>query len=208
MSAESPEPRATASTRFAWPTPRDWLLAAVVLVSALLYFPLNHSPAHPHVLTTSLDERIPVVSVFAIPYIAFLPIFWLTVIFAFLTRRPFASFALAIAAVYLASDIVFALYPTYAPRPHHVSGLVRFVYNHDEPYNDLPSGHTASAVLLALYLWPEKGLWRAIGLTLAALVIPATLLIKQHSIAGAAGGIALALAAWYAVRRFRRTTSP
>src|ERR1700726_327823 len=133
----------TSSTRSRWvarPRPRDWLLAGLVLVSALLYFPLNHGPHGAHILTTSIDRSLPVVAPFAIPYIAFLPIFWLTVAFAFVTGRRFVIFAVAVASVYLVSDLVFALYPTFAPRPHHIdgflSGSVRYVYRHDEPYND------------------------------------------------------------------------
>ena len=106
------------------PTFRDCLLAFVVIVSALLYFPLNHGPPHPHILTASLDGALPVVPLFAIPYIAFLPIFWLTVAYAFIKRQNFAVFALAIAFVYLVSDIVHALYPTYVSRPDHVAGFL------------------------------------------------------------------------------------
>jgi hypothetical protein len=185
------------------PTFRDCLLAFVVIVSALLYFPLNHGPSHPHILTASLNNELPVVPLFAIPYIVFMPIFWLTVIYAFIKGQSFVAFALAIAFVYLASDLVYALYPTYMPRPHHVagflSGLVRYVYAHDHPYNDFPSEHTSSAVLLALYLWPRGRLLRGAGLILAGLVIPATMLIKQHSVAGAAGGVILAAATWFAL---------
>jgi hypothetical protein len=180
---------------------RNCLLAFAVLVSSLLYFPLNHGSSHAHILTKSLNDDLPVVPFFAIPYIVFLPIFWLTVVYAFFKGRDFALFALSIAFVYLVSDLIYALYPTYMPRPHDVagflSGLVRYVYAHDQPYNDFPSEHAGSAVLLALYLWPRGRLLRGSGLILAVLVIPATMLIKQHSVAGAAGGVILATATWF-----------
>ena len=207
MSAERCKSRFRLRFAIARPPWRDCLLASVVLVSALLYFPLNHGPLHPHILTTSLDGDLPVVPLFAVPYIAFLPIFWLTVVYAFIKGRDFAALALAIAFVYLASNLVFALYPTYMPRPHHVvgflSGLVRYVYTHDRPYNDFPSEHAGSAVLLALYLWPHGRLLRGTGLILAGLVIPATVLIKQHSVAGAVGGVILATVAWLALAHAR-----
>jgi len=190
------------------PTFRDCLLAFAVLVSTLLYFPLNHGSPHIHILTASLNGDLPVVPLFAVPYIVFLPIFWLTVIYAFVKGPDFAVFALSIAFVYLVSDLVYALYPTYMPRPHHVAGflseLVRYVYSHDHPYNDFPSEHASSAVLLALYLWPRGRLLRGGGLILAGLVIPATMLIKQHSVAGAAGGVILATVTWFALAYARR----
>jgi hypothetical protein len=197
--------RAQRRRRFtiARPTFRDCLLAIAVLVSALLYFPLNHRSPHAHVLTASLNSHLPVIPLFAIPYLVFLPIFWFTVVYAFVKGRDFATFALSIAVVYFVSDLVYILYPTYMPRPHHVagflSGLVRFVYAHDSPYNDFPSEHASSAVLLALYLWPRGHLLRCTGLVLAGLVIPATMLIKQHSVAGAVGGVVLATATWFAL---------
>jgi uncharacterized membrane protein YhdT len=185
------------------PTFRDCLLAFAVLVSTLLYFPLNHRSPNIHVLTASLNNHLPVIPIFAIPYLVFLPVFWFTVVYAFVKGQDFATFALSITVVYLVSDLVYAFYPTYMPRPHHVvgflSGLVRFVYAHDSPYNDFPSEHASSAVLLALYLWPRGRLLRSAGLILAALVIPATMLIKQHSVAGAAGGVVLAIATWFVV---------
>jgi hypothetical protein len=190
------------------PTFRDCLLAVVAIVSALLYFPLNHESPHPHILTTSLNDALPVVPLFAIPYLVFLPVFWLTAVYAFIKRQDFAAFALAIAVVYLVSDLAYALYPTYVPRPHHVAGFlsqfVRYVYAHDHPYNDFPSEHASSAVLLALYLWPRGRLLRSAGLILAGLVIPATVLIKQHSVAGAAGGVILAAVAWFALAYTRQ----
>jgi hypothetical protein len=179
------------------PTPGAWFLAALVAVSAVLYFPLNHGPHGAHVLTTGIDDELPVVPPLALPYIAFLPVFWLTVLVAFATGRRFVALAGVIIAVYLVSDLIYAVFPTYMPRPHHVHGFlssaVRFVYRHDEPYNDLPSGHNASVVILVWYLWGERASIRAAAVVFGALVIAATLLIKQHSVAGAGTGILLAL---------------
>ena len=208
MAGEQYERQLRPRFAIARPTLRDWVLAVAVLVSALLYFPLNHDSPNIHTLTASLNGDLPVVPVFAIPYLVFLPIFWLTVAYAFATGRDFTLFALSVAFAYFVSDLVYVLYPTYMPRPQHVtgflSGLVRYVYSHDSPYNDFPSEHTGSAVLLALYLWPQGRLLRGAGLILAALVIPATMLIKQHSVAGAAGGVVLAAATWFALVYARR----
>lgn len=186
-----------------WPAFRDWFLLAAVLVSTFLYFPLNHGSTHIHTLTRSWNNDLPVVPVFAVPYLVFLPVFWLTAAYAFFWGRDFAMFALSIAIVYFVSDLVYVLYPTYMPRPDQVvgflSGLVRYVWAHDDPYNDFPSEHASSALLLALYLWPKGRVLRNAGLTLAVLVIPATMLIKQHSVVGAIGGVALAAITWLAL---------
>lgn len=184
-----------------------WLLAAGVLATTLLYFPLNHGTADQHVLITSLDAHLPFVPAFALPYLLFLPVFWLVVAYSFFTRRGFSQLALAIIITYLCSDITYALYHTYMPRPDNVtgtlSGLVKFVYTHDQPYNDFPSEHASSAVLLALYAWPSRR-WRYITVVFAVLVVAATVLIRQHSIVGAMSGVLLAFAAWSVTSQLRK----
>jgi hypothetical protein len=206
MLTKRPQPAARFQllTNRSW---HDWLLAIIVLIAAVLYFPLNHGPPHPHILTTALDGDIPLVPVFGFPYLVFLPVFWLTVAAAFLADRNFARFVIAVAIVYVVCDVIYAVYPTYMPRPQHVhgflSGVVTYIYAHDHPYNDFPSGHTSSAALLALYLWPHRSWRRRVGVAFALLVIPGTLLIKQHSIAGALGGVVLATFVWLVVPRTR-----
>jgi membrane-associated phospholipid phosphatase len=177
------------------------LLVAAVLLSTLLYFPLNHAFANQHVLTTSLDDRLPVVPVFAVPYLLFLPAFWLTVLYSLITDRGFTQLALGIALAYFISDALYLVFHTYMPRPDHVSGafsgLVHFVYSHDHPYNDFPSEHASSSVLMAAFYWRYWSRWRWPMLVFALLVITATVLIRQHSLAGAVSGTVLGLIAWW-----------
>jgi hypothetical protein len=186
-------------------SPSTWrlrgLLAAGVLIVTLLYFPLNHSVAGQHVLTTGLDDHLPLIPLFALPYLTFLPVFWLTVIYAFITGRGFTRLAVAIILTYFVSNVVYLLFHTYMPRPEHVSGvasgLVHFVYSHDHPYNDFPSEHASSATLLALYAWTNSKRWGLTAVVFAAVVVAATVLIRQHSLAGASSGILLAIGSWY-----------
>lgn len=175
-------------------------LLAGVLLAALIYFPLNHNVANTHILAGSLDARLPVVPVFAIPYLALPLIFWLVFLYAWLTGKQFIKLATVLIIVLGLSDIIYSIFPTHVPRPQYLSGffagLVRFIYRHDQPFNDLPSEHAAMATLLVLYLWP-RGRWFKVGITTFVVsVILATVLIKQHSILGAASGILLALLAW------------
>jgi|SRR5689334_20677429 len=183
-------------TRFRRP-----ILVAAVLLSTILYFPLNHAFADQHVLTTSLEDRLPVVPVFAVPYLLFLPVFWLTVIYSLITDRGFTQLALGIALAYFVSDAIYLVFHTYMPRPSHVSGafsgLVHFVYSHDHPYNDFPSEHASSAALMAMFYWFYSSRWRWPMAVFALLVVSATVLIRQHSLAGALSGALLGLSAWW-----------
>jgi PAP2 superfamily len=183
------------------PFPR-WVLVAGILLSLVLYFPLNHAFADQHVLTTSVDESLPLVPVLSIPYLAFLPIFWLTVLSALVRDHGFTRLALSIIFAYMVSNLIYLVFHTYMPRPEDVSGFfhqgVDFVYSHDEPFNDAPSEHASSAVILVLYAWryvPRLKWW---ALALSVSVVVGTLLIRQHSIAGAASGVLMGVLAWWA----------
>ncbi|HTB48528.1 MAG TPA: phosphatase PAP2 family protein [Verrucomicrobiae bacterium] len=184
---------------------RSNLVILVTLVlSSILYFPLNRHTHHGYILTTSLDKHIPFLPIFAIPYLLFLPLFWLTVIYALLKKRLFVQLALAAIVVYICSDLLYVLFQTFAPRPQLVGSslaiqLMRFIYVHDRPFNDLPSGHTAAATLFGLYFLAIKHRWRVPLIALALVVIASTLFIKQHSIIGASGGVLLALISWFSV---------
>lgn len=187
------------------------LLVVLVLVG-LAYEPLNHHIGGTHDLATALDRDIPVIPIFAIPYIAFLPLFWLLVIYSLVTNRLFAQLALTAIAVYTFCDVVFVTFHTFAPRPHIGMGfqndLVRFIYAHDEPYNDLPSEHTSSAVMFALYFFAVRYRWRALLAVFALSVVASTLLVKQHTIAGASSGVLLAIVAWLVISRLRGRLMP
>ena len=73
--------------------------------------------------------------------------------------------------------------------------LTRVVYSLDNARNVFPSGHAFGAVLMALS-WGKIGTrsWqKAIAWILNAGIILSTLLLKQHSVIDAAGGILLAV---------------
>lgn len=181
------------------------MLLVMLALAAWAYEPLNHHIGSTHNLATSVDRQIPVVPLFALPYLAFIPLFWLLTIYALITDRDFLQLCLTAILVYTCSDIVFVIFHTIAPRPHLGTGsldqLVRFIYAHDEPYNDLPSEHVSSALMFGLYFFAVNSRWR-IPLGLYALsVVASTLLVKQHTIAGASGGVLLAIAAWLIIRR-------
>ncbi|MBS1869658.1 MAG: phosphatase PAP2 family protein [Actinobacteria bacterium] len=186
----------------------DVLLLIAAIAVALLYLPLNH-PRGAHIVQTALDPHTPLVPVFAVPYLAFLPIFWLTLLAALLTQRRYRAFVITIIIVYCVSDVVYALYQTYVPRPSVEGGgpfnaLVRFVYSNDHPYNDLPSEHASSATMFAAYLLAIRSRWWLAGCALGASVVAATLLLHQHFLPGALTGVLLgALTSVIVYRRVR-----
>lgn len=182
----------------------DGLLFIAMLGSLLLYFPLDHTMAHTHSLATSFDTVLPVVPMFAVPYLLFWPVFWAAVLWAYWTGRGFRRLAFAGVVIYSCSAVVYVLYHTEAPRVEHITGLfaglLRLVYAHDRPFNDFPSEHASSAVLLALYAWSARRLWRWAAVILAGIILAATVLLRQHTIVGMVGGAVLAAIVWWPLR--------
>jgi hypothetical protein len=94
------------------------LLASLLGVSSL-YFPLNQLLTSVHNLKTALDAYIPVVPIFVIPYLFFIP-YWIVAFLYFASKmddRLFRALMIgSISAVAIAS-LVYVLFPTYTDRP-------------------------------------------------------------------------------------------
>jgi membrane-associated phospholipid phosphatase len=196
------------------PSRRDSLLLASLVVASAAYFPVNRAIDEATVLYTGIDEELPVVAALALPYLAFLPAYWLTVAWAFVAARNFERLALAGVGIALVGLVVFVSFPTHAPRPRiedsgWANDALRFVYANDRPYNDFPSMHAASAMLFASYWWASGRALshRLVAVAITVVVVTATVLIKQHSMAGALAGAVLGACAWALAKRVQREES-
>lgn len=187
---------------------RNLGLLALLSLTAAVYRPLNRRP-HDRVLKVGADDALPLFPPIAVPYLAFLPVYWSTVVRACIRDRNFEQLALTATLVYAVSNLTYLFLQTHAPRPDPVpdgpgAELIRFIYSHDRPYCDFPSEHASSAVMLALYCHSIRSPLRGPGTGLALTVLLATLLTKQHTIVGTLGGAVLAPVAWLLVLRLRR----
>lgn len=174
---------------------RTILLLTAILMT-LLYFYFNHPTGAVHILQTEIDKQIPFIPVFALPYIAFLVIFWIAFIWSYLTSSQFARFAISLIIIYAVSYITYYFYQTYIPRApvpgdDLMSKLVIFIYSNDQPYNGFPSTHASLATLLAYYSLAMKHRFKWLIVAFSALVIASTFLIKQHYVLDAVSGITL-----------------
>lgn len=191
------------------------LLVVALLASLASYELINHVTRDLHVLRTPLDDALPFVPLFAIPYLLYLPFLVITLLhFGVTSWRRFTVLALAFIVASLTADLFYLFVQTYVQRPS-VPGddlgaqLVRFVYAHDQPYNAFPSLHTAGATLcgVAYYRWRPR--YGVVVLPLVVAIIAATVLIRQHYLADVAGGLTLAgLSYALADRLARRFTAP
>ncbi len=183
------------------------LIAAIYLPSLLFYFftnRLTHNPARAFVFKFSLDDKMPLLPVFVLPYISWF--FFIAAIFFYLVfdrsqgRRVYRHTA-AMVLVGILASFIFFVFPTYVPRPEltptsWTSRLLLLIYAVDEPYNCFPSLHVAKAVIGGISLWlygPRHFIFRFLTGLLIVLIMLSTVLTRQHYWPDVLGGIVLAL---------------
>lgn len=196
-------------------TPRDhkvWVfdvsLLVVTSIILVMYFVLNMPQTTVHVLQTSLDKQIPRLPVFTIPYLAFLPWLYGTLIYSFIKNHYFRQLAISFIIINLIAFVVYMTFQTYVPRDvitsHDLfSGILQFIYNHDQPYAGFPSLHSALSVSIATYFVCMKSKWAWAAVAMASLVVVSTLFTKQHFVLDAVSGVGLGcLVTWGVFRVF------
>jgi membrane-associated phospholipid phosphatase len=204
--AEAPAPPSTwlsTNLRYGILAERGWgltvslLLIPAILGTNLIYESLNHGPNRIF-LQTPLDRALPVVPIFAIPYVSLIPFIAVSLVaFLFFRVRVYRSAALTMIIVWFISYAFYFFLQSYIARPQVTgtdpfSGLIRSIYASDQPYNDFPSLHTSLSTIIAVHWWRVD---RRIGVPAAiwtGLIVASTVLVKQHYVADVAGGLVLA----------------
>ena len=181
-------------------------LGAVAIVTSLFYDALNHGP-YVLFLRTPLDDLIPVVGPFAVPYVSLRPfVYGSALLFLLFRARIYRSAALSMTITLVVSYAFYAFAQSYIERPvltgtDVFSQMIREVYAGDQPYNDFPSLHASLSTIFAIHWWRVD---RRIGLPVAiwvALIVVSTVLVKQHYVADMVAGVLLAFAAsWVSLR--------
>lgn len=197
----------------------EWRIALLIWYLSLLslYAVLNYPWGAVHSVAIALDNRIPIVPVFVVPYLFFFfPWVSALLLWAFF-KRPHVFWRLIVALI--AGTIVsygfYGLYQTVVYRPEILgndvfSALVRWVYHADARYNAFPSTHTITTTILLATTWPLLRRWwlRVVAVLAAGSIISSTLLIKQHHILDVVAGVAVGVfALWIggqSVRQFGR----
>ena len=178
-------------------------LGAVTFAVSLIYDPLNHGP-YRIFLRTPLDDAIPVISAFVIPYVSLRPFLYGSLVLFLLFRvRVFRSAALSMIVVFAVSYLFYFFLQSFIERPtltgdDLLTGMIRDVYASDQPFNDFPSLHASLSTLVAVHWLRVSG---RIGVPVAiwaALIVLSTVFVKQHYVADMVAGTGLA----YAVSRF------
>ena len=182
------------------------LLGIGIYLTSKVYALLNHGP-NVLFLRSPLDDLIPVVPAFVIPYDSLEPFIYATLVLFLLFRtRIFQSAALSLIAAWFVSYAFYFFLQSYIERPtlpgtDMLTQMIRDVYSSDNAYNDFPSLHTSLSTILAIHWWRVD---KRIGIPVAAwvaLIVASTVFVKQHYLADMASGLLLAFgASWVMLR--------
>lgn len=186
---------------------QDITLLLLTIVISLGYFAFNRPIGNIHVSRTYLDDFIPLIPAFVIPYLAYIPVIWLVVLYAFVTGDRFKALSISLISVHLVSFTVYAFYQTFIPRPAvpgngFFSELLRFIYGIDEPYSACPSLHSSGSAVIAMYFILKGSTWWSFYTLFSVIVVISTLLIKQHFVVDAISGVTLGIATSYLVYKY------
>lgn len=163
------------------------------------------------VFQLSIDDWIPLIPIFILPYYAwyfYVAGVLLGLVFKKKTGQLLYQQILAVCLAETIAFIIFLVFPTYMPRPDVVgqdllAAMVRLIYRSDFPYNCFPSMHVCLAALTAYALdlaGPKHPVFRLANLVLFVLITLSTVLTKQHLTPDIFGGLSLAVIGWQLAR--------
>lgn len=169
-----------------------------------MYFLSQWMGLEHRVIHLPLDDRIPFVPAFIVPYILWYPyVPGMLLITCFRDRGAFRRQAWTLFSGMLLSTAFFLICPTCidfrpdAAGPGLLRWLCRFIYAHDRPVNVLPSLHCFETTTIHLASFGgsfgrrHKAMRAASGV-LAVLICLSTLFIRQHSVLDLLAGCGLA----------------
>jgi len=182
------------------------LLVGVVFATILLVN--NYTAQRPRHFSTRhrLDDLIPFMPVFAIPYFSAYVLG--NGAYIFLHSNPnFAHIMLGYVIIYLVSNASYMLLPTRVERRERLTAdtastyaLTRFQHV-SKPFNNFPSMHVSYCLFSALIVVAYAGSrWSVALLVWAGVVAISTLFTKQHHLLDVGSGALLATAAYWIVR--------
>lgn len=189
-------------------------LVFVGIVLAFLTYEIFNKATYsyePLIMKGWLDAKIPVVSIFVVPYLSFHILAALVVPLLSLKIGGYRAFlvnGVAIIVGQLCLDVAYAFFQTQVPRTP-VPGnspfdwvLVNVVYGNDQPLNGFPSNHVTWSVISIIALWRLRNRAPRTSWILMAwflLILPATVFLHQHYLVDIYGGIFVAFTAYWSV---------
>lgn len=170
---------------------RPLCLMLSIPILNVFYALLNNADRGAYSLVTDLDQNIPFLKEFIVPYIIwYFFIFGTLVYFCFKDKKVYYRTLLAINLGLLVCYGIYFVFQTHVPRPELVGDdlltkLVALIYSNDQPYNAFPSIHVLLSFLMikGINKYQYKNhLNMSVVYLNAILITLSTLFVKQHVI--------------------------
>ena len=169
--------------------------------SAFLYFIIKQFILSYHLITLSVDDKIPLIPFFIIFYVIWYPYIFISIYFIFKKDKyKFNELLKKVIACTIISDLCFIIYPTMVTRPEITSynSLLDFmlyvIYMADIPVNCFPSLHCIFALLVMYAVTFDKNMnkvFRILVGIISPLICLSTVFVKQHSVIDVVGAFFL-----------------
>jgi membrane-associated phospholipid phosphatase len=196
---------------------RHVLALAPFFLATVWFFVLERLfPVADYYIEMPLDDRIPFIPAFVIPYVAWYLYIAATLVFLyFAAPRDFVRLSLFLGAGMAVSCLIFTLIPNgQLLRPRRLDGdvfsqMVGTIYRSDTNTNSLPSIHVIYSLGVHFAIAQYSGLRgrfhpvKMVSLVLCVLICASTVAIKQHSILDVVAGVVVSIglyAAFYSQR--------
>jgi membrane-associated phospholipid phosphatase len=184
-----------------WKNYSPLLLMLVFPILGIIYaMSNNNSNQEVYSLLTAVDQSIPFIKAFALPYSVW--IFYIYVCLVYFFKKDINVYYRALLTYIICALIcylIYSVFQTTVPRPmvigsDPISRLMRYIYNRDQPFNCFPSIHCFSSYMVMRMVWTGsfRNKWNVTLITgMSSLIIISTLFVKQHVIMDALAGIFL-----------------
>lgn len=191
--------------RILWRDHRDGRWFLFFPVFGIYYFFIQHIGLEYRVIHISLDDKIPFVPAFVIPYILWYLYIPATLCYVWLKdKRGFRKQLWCLYPGMILCYVLFVLFPTTVdfrpadPGSGFFAFLCRIIYSTDNPVNVFPSLHCYEAVVAHLTTFTRGPLRHNLPLRISSalltvLICLSTVFVKQHSVLDVAAGTLLAL---------------
>lgn len=166
------------------------ILIILILFQTLLYLLSKTLQTNPHLLGNAIDEKIPFINIFIIPYASwYILLFLIPYLFYKTDKNIFTKYILCFLLTIIICNIIFIIYPTIVVRPiiqntNIINVFVNIAYKIDTPaLNCFPSIHCAVCMMWILYSLENKNLnkkYKVSIVIISILIMLSTLFIKQH----------------------------
>ncbi|MFZ2026137.1 MAG: phosphatase PAP2 family protein [Microgenomates group bacterium] len=169
-----------------------FIYLVLFLIVKSVYLPLNKRKSK-YYWKLKIDDSIPFLPVFIIPYISYFPYIIVTIISIWNTRYVYEFFASYIIS-YVVAGIFWYLVPNGVKRPTITgkdvfSRMTAYIFKHDDDTNGFPSAHVFATLICSYFLFLAFPAYFLFVLFMACAIIASTVLVKQHYVIDILGGI-------------------